>query len=193
MVFSIDQVIITRSPLQTIDTRGHTSQRASYHTLSGPRITLGHHLGEIRQFYTQRPRCSHITAGRTLSTSTRSDAVAENFSVAEMDDALYNNTIRRLEYSSQPQLQKSKSSAEEWLEMEEEPASRFLTRVMDEPTSRFNWRRRASSRVKKVMPKNGERLKKPRRLPPPVSEVDRTRPFFGAFERYSAKYISSLC
>jgi len=76
---------------------------------------------------------------------------------------------------------------------EEEPASRFLTRVMDEPTSRFNWRRRASSRVKKVMPKNGERLKKPRRLPPPVSEVDRTRPFFGAFERYSAKYISSLC
>jgi len=128
-----------------------------------------------------------------LSTSTRSDAVAENFSVAEMDDALYNNTIRRLEYSSQPQLQKSKSSAEEWLEMEEEePASRFLTRVMDEPTSRFNWRKRASSRVKKVMPKNGERSKKPRRLPPPVSEVDRTRPFFGAFERYCAKYISSL-
>jgi hypothetical protein len=60
------------------------------------------------------------------------------------------------------------------------------------PQTRFNWRLRAPSRVKKDDKKEGESSGYLKRLRPVVSGADVGKRSFNAIQRYSEKYVAFL-
>ena len=63
---------------------------------------------------------------------------------------------------------------------------------VNQDTSRFNWRLRASSRVKQDGKKDGETSSYQKRLRPVIMGVDVGKPFYNAIQQYSEKYVGFL-
>jgi len=57
------------------------------------------------------------------------------------------------------------------------------------PSTRFDWRLRASSRVKKDEKEDGENSGYQKRLRPMVTDMGVGKPFFNAIRQYSEKYV----
>ena len=90
---------------------------------------------------------------------------------------------------------KPTAAEQEWLQEEQlQPSSSLPTHPLDpfQSTERFDWRLRASSRLRRVPLSSSEREKFARRKLPPLLMVEKGHPFYNATRSYEDRWVYAI-
>ncbi|KAF8154087.1 P-loop containing nucleoside triphosphate hydrolase protein [Crassisporium funariophilum] len=127
-----------------------------------------------------------------MSTSTRLTKTDEAQAISASITPYSNNLNSKRPTSSLYSAKKQIAAEGEWLQDDTEHVSGTWDASHDKLSTRFNWRFRASSRIKKTEKEAGESSSYKRRVRPPNVGADKGKPFFKAIENYSEKFYSLL-
>ncbi|CAA7261960.1 unnamed protein product [Cyclocybe aegerita] len=149
-------------------------------------------VSRLRQFCFEDPKCTQATHKRTVSTSTstRTDnKLSEREEIQFFYDAMNWTEIDATVPSPTFSIVKQTASEGEWLQEDTEEVIPILPRA--QPGGRFDWRRTASSRLKKPN-SSVEKKSYARRMRAQPVEHDPHRPFYSAVQRYRSKFMQLL-